>query len=226
VSGLRESSESNYLSDNAPEELGETRILANRGFHKKYKEDFNVYLTKDDFAIINIPDSSPFTDKRWQEQREFVDEIKNNLGEVKEGITMPYWGTLPLYTIKERKIRPSEKVSIIVTSLYKGKNLYLAYTDSSEKGDRDVIRINDSGGHVKRQNIGIGIKDGRSANLVTYLQEWERGARTRDAKSMKESWRKIQNGYHGIYNYSNQPGIPPHLAIAIKASQIEYITPH
>jgi hypothetical protein len=43
---------------------------------------------------------------------------------------------------------------------------------------------------------------------------------------MKESWRKIQNGYHGIYNYSNQPGIPPHLAIAIKASQIEYITPH
>jgi hypothetical protein len=211
------------VSDNTPEDIGQTRIIAQSGYHGEYKDGFDVYLSSPDFEIINIPGSSPFADEDWKRQRKAIEEfkIKENLVDVEEGMTMPLWGSLPPYRVKERDVNPSGKFSMMVTTLYKGNIAYLVYTGNM---GTDMIELNRFGGSVKRQNIGIGVKDGRSTHLIKYLKDWEKSAKKGDTDKMSEVWRKLQNGYKGIYDYTSNPQFPPHLAIAARASKIEYIT--
>jgi hypothetical protein len=215
-------SDDKVVSPNSPEVLGYTQVVAYQGYKKNYEEGLDAYLSQQDFQVINDPDTRPFPKVSWEIQKKAIEEAQERFGEVKVGLTMPYWGPLPSYTKNGKKHFPSEKVSIMVTPLYKGDKAYLVYTGSN---DNDVVELNNFDGHVKRQSIGLRVADGRSAHLVKYLKEWETAARKDKTKDMREAWMKIQNGYKGIYDYSENPEIPPHLILAIKASNIDYIRP-
>lgn len=211
-----------YTSDNAPEELGKTRIIAEQGYHRNYRNGFNVYLVDPDFETINIPGSSPFDDEKWEEQRKAINNAKEKFTGTREGITIPHWGPLHSYTVNGREVIQQDRLFFMVTTLYTRDKAYLVYTGDNGS---DVIEANNLRGYVKNQNIGISVIDGRSAHLIKYFQDWERAAIKGDMGKMQNVWERINNGYRGIYNYVDKPNIPPQLAIAIRASSIRYIEP-
>lgn len=215
-------SDEEVVSPNSPEALGYTSVIEYPGYKKDYKQGLDAYLTQQDFQVYNDPDTQPFPKKSWETQKKAVEEARERYGDVKVGLTMPYWGPLPGYTKNGKEYPSPEAVSIMVTPLYKGDRAYLVYTGSKGK---DVVELNNFDGNVKRQSIGLRVADGRSAHLVKYLKEWEKAAKRNKESDMRTAWKKIQNGYKGIYDYTQKPEVPPHLIIAIKGSNIDYIKP-